>query len=205
MPNIPDRPTVKNVERRAGLGYLAALGSAALVGLFTVLNKWLLNEAVPPLSAGAWTYFAAGLALLPWAIRYRGLNFKRPWIMAGWLLAGSLVGPCFYFWGLKLTSGFQGVLLINLEAIFTAFVAFVIFREPLSLTTFAAGVAVLVGGVWVSWPTASDKLLGDHTLGNLLIALGYIGWPRRTTWGGCSARRSQPLLLFVSRLSVRQS
>ena len=37
-----------------------------------------------------------------------------------WLLAGSVVGPSLYFLGLKLTSGVQGILLINLEAVFTA-------------------------------------------------------------------------------------
>ena len=40
---------MKSVGRRGVfLGYLAALGSAALVGLFMVLNKWLLGEAVRP-------------------------------------------------------------------------------------------------------------------------------------------------------------
>src|SRR3954452_1515962 len=91
------------------LGYAAALGSAALVGLFTVLNKWLLTEAVPPLAAGAWTYLAAGTALLPWAVRAGGLRLRRPWVLAGWLLAGAVVGPALYFLGLRRTSGVQGV------------------------------------------------------------------------------------------------
>ena len=33
-------------------GYGAALASALLVGLFTVLNKWLLVEHLPALTAG---------------------------------------------------------------------------------------------------------------------------------------------------------
>ena len=56
------------------IGYFAALGSAALVGLFTVLNKWLLGEQVPVMTAVAWTYGVAGLALLPWALRARGFT-----------------------------------------------------------------------------------------------------------------------------------
>ncbi|MBX6378087.1 MAG: hypothetical protein IRY95_06000, partial [Clostridia bacterium] len=59
---------------RTAAGYAAALASAALVGLFTVVNKWLLSEAVPPLTAGAWTYLAAGAALLPSALRAGGLH-----------------------------------------------------------------------------------------------------------------------------------
>jgi len=152
------------------------LASAALVGLFTVLNKWLLTESVPALVAGAWTYFAAGLALLPWAIRARGFRFTRPWAVAGWLLAGSVAGPSLYFVGLQLTSGVQGVLMINTEAVFTALLAFAIFAEPLTAYTIGAGAAVLAGGIWLSWPEKSEQLWAGHTLGNLLIALGYFGW-----------------------------
>lgn len=164
-------------------GYGAALASAALVGLFTVLNKWLLVEQVPALTAGAWTYLAAGLALLPWAIRAGGLRSKRPLIMLLWLLAGSVFGPSLYFLGLKLTSGVQGVLMINMEAVFTALLAFVIFREHLTLATLSASVAIVAGGLWLSWPESGASLLAGDGLGNLLIALGYLGWGTENNLG----------------------
>lgn len=159
------------------------MGSAALVGMFTVLNKWLLVEQVPALTAGAWTYLAAGLALLPWAIRARGLHFRRPVIFVLWLLAGSVFGPSLYFLGLKLTSGVQGVLMINMEAVFTAFLAFAIFREHLTVSTVAASLAVLAGGIWLSWPESSGSLLASSAVGNLLIALGYLGWGTENNLG----------------------
>jgi drug/metabolite transporter (DMT)-like permease len=165
------------------LGYGAALASAALVGLFTVLNKWLLVESVPALTAGAWTYFAAGVALLPWAVRAGGLRFKRPGMAALWLLAGSVFGPSLYFLGLNLTSGVQGVLMINLEAVFTAFLAFAIFRERLSVNTIWASIAIIAGGIWLSWPSGSGSLLAGNALGNLLIALGYLGWGTENNLG----------------------
>lgn len=165
------------------LGYGSALASAALVGLFTVLNKWLLTEEVPALTAGAWTYLAAGLALLPWALRAGGLHFKRPLVLVGWLLAGSVFGPSLYFLGLKLTSGVQGVLMINMEAVFTALLAFALFREHLSLTTLGASVAVLAGGIWLSWPASGASLLAGSALGNLLIAIGYLGWGTENNLG----------------------
>ncbi|MGE5675564.1 MAG: DMT family transporter [Mycobacterium leprae] len=171
------------MPKRFLVGYGAALGSAALVGLFTVLNKWLLTEQVPALTAGAWTYFAAGLALLPWAIRAGGLRFRRPWVAVGWLLAGSVFGPSLYFLGLKLTSGVQGVLMINMEAVFTAFLAFVIFREHLTASTVVASLAVLAGGIWLSWPESGGSLLQGNALGNLLIALGYLGWGTENNLG----------------------
>ncbi|MCY9667419.1 DMT family transporter [Paenibacillus alginolyticus] len=163
------------------LGYLFALASAALVGLFTVLNKWLLVEDVPALTAGAWTYFAAGLALLPWALRYSGLNFKRPLAMMLWLLAGSVFGPSLYFVGLLLTSGVEGVLLINIEAVFTAFLAFAFFKERLSGKTIFASVAIIAGAVWMSW--SGTGLFSSNALGNLLIALGYLGWATENNFG----------------------
>lgn len=165
------------------LGYGAALASAALVGLFTVLNKWLMTEQVPALTAGAWTYTAAGLALLPWALRAGGLHARRPVVLALWLLAGSVFGPSLYFLGLKLTSGVQGVLMINMEAVFTALLAFVIFRERLTATTAVASLAVLAGGLWLSWPESGASLLAGSALGNLLIALGYLGWGTENNLG----------------------
>jgi drug/metabolite transporter (DMT)-like permease len=163
------------------IGYILAIGSAALVGLFTVLNKWLLVEAVPALTAGAWTYFAAGIALLPWALRYRGLKFKKPIIAIGWLLAGSVVGPSLYFIGLQLTSGVEGVLLINTEAVFTAILAFVFFKERMTGKTLWASIAVIAGAVWLSW--SGESLLSTNALGNLLIALGYVGWATENNLG----------------------
>lgn len=163
------------------IGYILALGSAALVGLFTVLNKWLLVESVPALTAGAWTYFAAGIALLPWALRKRGLKFRKPMVTIGWLLAGSVVGPSLYFIGLQLTSGVEGVLLINTEAVFTAFLAFVFFKERLTGRTFWASIAILAGAIWLSW--SGNSLLSTNALGNLLIALGYVGWATENNLG----------------------
>jgi drug/metabolite transporter (DMT)-like permease len=162
-------------------GYGAALASAALVGLFTVLNKWLLTAAVPALTAGAWTYFAAGLALLPWALRAKGFRFNKPLITIGWLLAGSVFGPSLYFIGLRLTSGVEGVLLINTEAVFTAFLAFMFFKEKLTGRTLWASIAIVAGAVWLSW--SNTGLFSANALGNLLIAIGYIGWATENNLG----------------------
>ena len=168
------------VSPRIISSYGAALASALLVGIFTVLNKWLLVEHVPALTAGSYTYLAAGLALLPWALRAKGWKIKRPWATFGWLMAGSVVGPSLYFVGLKLTSGVQGVLLINTEAVFTAVLAFVFFREALTRRTLWGSLTILGGAVWLSW---SGSLLSAHTLGNLLIALGYLGWATENNLG----------------------
>lgn len=177
------------------MGYGAAVGSAAFVGLFTVLNKWLLSEDVPSLTAGAWTYFAAGMALLPWAIRAGGVKFRKPKIAALWLLAGSLIGPSLYFVGLKLTSGVQGVLMINMEAVFTALLAFVVFKERLTRQAVWASLTIVAGGLLLSWPEHGASLLTGGALGNLLIAAGYLGWATENNLGRLLGEDIPPISL----------
>lgn len=172
------------------------------MGLFTILNKWLLGEDVPALTAGAWTYLAAGIALLPWAIRAGRVRFKRPLIAALWLLAGSLVGPSLYFVGLKLTSGVQGVLMINMEAVFTALIAFVIFKERLTKHTIWASLAILAGGIWLSWPEGGAALLSGGTIGNLLIAIGYLGWATENNLGRLLGEDVPPISLVCIKALV---
>jgi drug/metabolite transporter (DMT)-like permease len=169
------------MNRHFLLGYGSALLSAALVGLFTVLNKWLLVESIPALTAGAWTYLAAGIALLPWAIKAGGMNFRKPIITIGWLLAGAVLGPSLYFIGLRLTSGTEGVLLINTEAVFTAILAFVLFKEKFNKGIFWASLLILAGAIWMSW--SGNSLFSNNGLGNLLIAIGYIGWATENNLG----------------------
>ena len=77
-------------------GYLLAICSAALVGLFTVINKWLL-ESLPPFTAGAWTYMAAALVLFPFALRAGFPRLRQGRVFLAWLAAGSLLGPGLYF------------------------------------------------------------------------------------------------------------
>jgi drug/metabolite transporter (DMT)-like permease len=70
-----------------------------------------------------------------------------------------------------------------MEAVFTAFLAFAIFREHLTVSTVAASLSVLAGGIWLSWPESGGSLLASNALGNLLIALGYLGWGTENNLG----------------------
>lgn len=188
------------MKQRVLAGYGAALGSAALVGLFTVLNKWLLTEAVPALTAGAWTYFAAGLALLPWALRAKGFHFDKPLTIIGWLLSGSLFGPSLYFIGLRLTSGVEGVLLINTEAVFTAFLAFMFFKEKLTGRTIWASIAIVAGTIWLSW--SGNSLFSSNAIGNLLIVVGYVGWATENNLGRVLGERIPAVTLVCVKALV---
>lgn len=71
-------------------------------------------------------------------------------------------------------------MLINTEAMFTAVLAFVFFRESLTRNILWGSLAIVGGAVWLSW---SGSVLSSHTLGNLLIALGYLGWATENNLG----------------------
>ncbi|MBX6378856.1 MAG: DMT family transporter, partial [Clostridia bacterium] len=149
-----------------------------------------------------WTYLAAGVALLPSALRAGGLRLGPPRLVAAWLLAGSVAGPALYFLGLRFTSGVEGVLLINLEAVFTALLALAIFRERPSPATLAAGSAILAGGLWLSWPEGHQGPLTGNALGNLLIALGYLGWATENNLGRLLGAHHPPVTLVCFKALV---
>jgi drug/metabolite transporter (DMT)-like permease len=109
------------------------------------------------------------------------MNFRKPLITIGWLLAGSVFGPSLYFIGLRLTSGTEGVLLINTEAVFTALLAFMFFKEKFTKGTLWASILIITGAVWMSW--TRNNIFSNNTLGNLLIAIGYVGWATENNLG----------------------
>ena len=60
------------------------------------------------------------------------LETQRPWVVVGWLTARSVMAPSLYFVELQLTCGVRVVLLTTTKALFTALLAFVIFRKALT-------------------------------------------------------------------------
>lgn len=176
-------------------GYLLAICSAALVGLFTVINKWLL-ESLPPFTAGAWTYMAAALVLFPFALRAGFPRLRQGRVFLAWLAAGSLLGPGLYFWGLKLTSGVEGSLLINTEAVFTALIAMIVFNERMRWHELVFGSLIIVGGLWLAASGGISAILSDGLrAGNLLIILGYLGWAAENNLGRVLGTAAPPVSL----------
>lgn len=176
-------------------GYLFAVSSAGLVGLFTAINKWLL-ESVPAFTAGAWTYLAAALALLPFALKSGFPKLRLKGTFFGWLAAGSLLGPGLYFCGLKLTTGVEGSLLLNTEAVFTALIALVVFKERMRRWEILAGLLIIGGGLWLAAPERTpDVLSGGAWLGNLLIILGNLGWATENNLGRVLGKDTPPVSL----------
>jgi drug/metabolite transporter (DMT)-like permease len=161
---------------RAAIVY--ALASAALFGASTPLAKLLVGE-VQPLALAGLLYLGSGIGLLAWfLLRRRGeraTNLSRadlPWL-AGAILAGGVVGPALLMYGLTRTDGATASLLLNLEAVLTASIAWIVFRENVDRRVFLGMVAIVAGGVVLSW---DEMPRAGGLAGPLLIAGACLAW-----------------------------
>jgi drug/metabolite transporter (DMT)-like permease len=155
-----------------------ALASAALFGASTPLAKLLVGEVQPLLLAGL-LYLGSGLGLLAWfllrkpAERAAGLSkADLPWL-AGAIAAGGIAGPALLMYGLTRTNGATASLLLNLESVLTASIAWIVFRENVDRRVFLGMAAIVAGGVVLSWGEAPRA---GGLLGPLLIAGACLAW-----------------------------
>lgn len=157
----------------------AALVAALLFGASTPLAKQLLHDVSPVLLAGL-LYLGSGIGLgLIRLVRDRGwrtpMMSEREWF---WLLLaigfGGVLGPLALMLGLTRTSAATASLLLNLEAVLTALLAWVVFRENADRRIILGMVLIVGGAVLLAWPGSSRSAgLG---WGALLIASACLCW-----------------------------
>lgn len=160
-----------------------ALIAAAMFGATTPMAKALLGAASPFMLAGLF-YIGSGVGLAA-TILLRRLgrstqerrNESRiqgkeiPWLL-GAIAAGGVAGPALLMLGLTTTPAATSSLLLNLEGVFTAVIAWVVFRENVDLQVFLGMVAIVVGGLLLSWQSGTAGL----PLGALLITGACACW-----------------------------
>ena len=165
------------IDRNVG----AALGAAVLFGLSTPLAKELVSEAPPLLLAGL-LYLGSGLGLLLLlgirvaAGRQAGITWPRG-ADAGWLLgailAGGAIGPFLLMFGLRQTDAASASLILNLEGVFTALLAWFVFKENFDRRIAWGMAAIVAGGVVLS---AGPALRAQGVIGPLAIAAACLAW-----------------------------
>ena len=144
-------------ESRRSIGL--ALSAALLFGASAPLAKLLLAGASPQLLAGL-LYLGSGVGLgLLW-LRRRGLlkgeretqltRRDLPWLTAA-IGFGGVLGPLLLMIGLTRTPASGASLLLNLEGVFTALLAWFVFREPFDRRIALGMVAIVAGGAVLSW------------------------------------------------------
>ena len=166
------------MTNRFGLhpGVGAALGAALLFGAGTPLAKLLLAGTSPWLLAGL-LYLGSGLGLtlVRWLrrseVRARLAPGEGPWL-AGAVLAGGVVGPVLLMWGLVGMPASGAALLLNAEGVFTAVIAWVVFRENVDRRIFLGMLAIVAGALVLSWPGQSRA---QASFGDALPALAVLG------------------------------
>jgi len=138
-----------------------ALLSACLFGASTPAAKVLLGQIEPLLLAGL-LYLGSGIGLsaLVAATAFTKLSAKgsreaslqrgdMPWL-TGAVLFGGIVGPILLLIGLRSVSATTGSLLLNLEAVFTATLAWFVFHENVDGRVVLGMCAIVCGGIVLS-------------------------------------------------------
>jgi drug/metabolite transporter (DMT)-like permease len=137
-----------------------AILAAALFGASTPLAKILLGQMEPLLLAGL-LYLGSGVGLSAWlllrrlfsnkGLREAGLRFSDiPWLASA-IFSGGIVGPILLLIGLRLTPAASASLLLNLEGVFTAGLAWFVFKENFNRRIALGMAAIVAGGVLLSW------------------------------------------------------
>jgi drug/metabolite transporter (DMT)-like permease len=162
-------------------GIVSAVIAAALFGASVPLAKSLGGSVVSPVLLAGLLYLGSGVGLLLWWLARRSRSIEHdtaltrrdmPWL-AGAILTGGVIGPVLLMMGLTQASAASASLLLNLEGVFTALLAWFAFRENFD-RRIAFGMAVIVaGGVLLSWPADARW---DTSVGTLLIAGACLCW-----------------------------
>jgi drug/metabolite transporter (DMT)-like permease len=152
-----------------------------LFGASTPLAKVLVGDVSPLLLAGL-LYLGSGLGLGAWLLARRArepagalhISIPRndlPW-MLGAIVFGGVVGPALLMWGLTQTTGATASLLLNVEGVFTALIAWLVFKENADRQVVLGMMAIVAGGALLSWEPGQANL----STGALLIVGACLCW-----------------------------
>jgi drug/metabolite transporter (DMT)-like permease len=166
-------------QPRRGVG--VALAAAALFGASTPFAKLLLQGTSPQLLAGL-LYLGSGTGLvLVWvrgrrstaAVRESALARRDvPWLL-GAISFGGVLAPLMLMIGLTRTPASGASLLLNLEGVFTALIAWFVFRENFDRRIALGMLAIVAGGIVLSW---EGRLSWGGLAGPLAVSGACLCW-----------------------------
>jgi drug/metabolite transporter (DMT)-like permease len=162
-------------------GPALALASALLFGLSAPAAKLLLGRVDPWLLAGL-LYLGSGMGLGLYRLarplltaapkEARLARRDLPWL-AGAILAGGILGPVLLMFGLAAGSAAQASLLLNLEGVFTAVLAWFVFREHFDARIAIGMAAIGAGALVLSWQPSAPVVLDGSAV---LVAAACLAW-----------------------------
>ncbi|KAF3998365.1 DMT family transporter [Glaciimonas immobilis] len=147
-------------------GVIYAFLAAALFGASTPFAKLLVGQMAPVMAAGL-LYLGSGVGLLAWYAlrsiatygrekRTDGLKGRDlPWL-AGAILFGGVAGPVLLLVGLMHTPASSASLLLNMEGVLTALLAWFVFRENFDRRIFLGMIFIVSAGILLSGQLGSE-------------------------------------------------
>lgn len=157
-------------------GGLLALLAAALFGISTPLVQ-RLGAGLGAFTTAALLYAGAAvvgaLSLRPAAHEAR-LQRSDAWRLIGMAGFGAALGPVALSWGLQHTSGASASLMLTLEALFTATLAWWLYSETMDRRVWAAMLLLLAGGMALVMDQGLQG--GTQLLGLLAVLLATVAW-----------------------------
>ena len=94
-----------------------------------------------------------------------------PWLL-GAIVAGGMLGPALLMAGLARTSAASASLLLNVEGVFTALIAWIVLRESTDRRIVAGMAAIVAGGALLAWEPGAAAL----SPGALLVVGACLAW-----------------------------
>lgn len=159
---------------------LLAIGSAVLFGLAAPVAKLLLETSSPWVLAGI-LYCGAGVGLFGVHFVLRGIGSlaearltrrELPWLAAA-VVCGGVLGPGLLLLGLERLSASAASLLLTLEGVLTALLAWFVFKENFDRRIALGMLSIVAGAVVLNWQ--SEATAGD-LIGPAAIVGACLAW-----------------------------
>lgn len=164
------------MPRWSNPGAAAGIAAAVLFGASAPIAKVLLGDISPWLLAGL-LYTGSGISLFAWRLARRTPRVRlapgqwRP--LAGAVFFGGVLGPVLLLTALASMPASGASLLLNAEGVFTAVIAWVVFRENADRRILLGFVLIVAGALTLSWPGQADFAGAWPTLALLGACLAW--------------------------------
>ncbi|MGE5183929.1 MAG: DMT family transporter [Acidobacteriota bacterium] len=178
-------------------GVMLAVGAALAFGVTTPVIAWA-GAAIGPLTTAALLYAGAAAAALVFELaRARQAPLRRADVprLVAVAIAGGAVAPTLLAWGLQRAGAMTGALLLNLEAVFTVALAWLVYREPIGRRVALAVGCMVAGGAAIVLDRATLGEVG--VLGALAVAGATLAWAADNTWTRPLAERDPWQVILV--------
>lgn len=199
-------------------GYVGAIIAALLFGISSTLNKIVLSDVHPLIVAGL-IYFIAGVVLL--AVRLSPLNkkilllletptktektaYRKDYlILALVIISGSFIAPFLFMYGLNKTTAVNTSLLLNIESLFTVFIALIFLKERAMKKDYVGIALLIIGAIFVTTSGEFMNLeLTKGVFGSILVIGACLFWGIDNNLSKFLSKKQDLILITALKCSI---